>query len=243
MIAGRSGRLMQVVLLLVASLWVVPGAQADGGGEPEMIREVDGYKIGLVFSQEPSLGENKVSVIVEDHQQRGVGAASVMILVRLSEQESSARAEDTHPVEGSESIHDTDGAKPDDHDDDPASEIAHDDADASNSDEQHASDEHTSAETGRDQHPPTSYVLEAGHAIGEFEGLVVLETAGAWELIVILEAEGKRLEALFPVHIEGRNVRGGILAAILGINLAIIAAAAVVKPRSAQITKNERQFS
>ena len=78
--------------------------------------------------------------------------------------------------------------------------------------------------------------LEAGHENGEYAGKILIETPGHTIVRVHLTVQGKRTEVDFPLNIAQPQNGFGILLGFFAVNVAIIAAAVILKPKPVSVT-------
>ncbi len=70
-----------------------------------------------------------------------------------------------------------------------------------------------------------------GHEEGEYDGQVSITSAGDLQLRVHLIVEGDLMEADFPLHIEQSHTGSIVLGGFFAVNVALIAAAVIIKPK------------
>lgn len=76
--------------------------------------------------------------------------------------------------------------------------------------------------------------IEAGHEKGEYEGEVKLQETGHWMIKVVSRIEGRNepLTFEFETEVSKRGPNWYVLSGFLGINVAVIAAAAITRKKS-----------
>ena len=94
-----------------------------------------------------------------------------------------------------------------------------------------------SAMSSTDEQPAESHdqmgmvALTAGHESGEYEGQLSIESEGDLIIRVHLTVDGKLMEVDFPLHVAKSNTGAIILGSFFAVNIALIAAAVVMKPK------------
>jgi hypothetical protein len=118
-----------------------------------------------------------------------------------------------------------------------------------------AESEHAEVNSGHGAHGGTSHVpeqaeevsheehaemgmtrLTAGHHGGEYSGEIVIDATGEQMIRVHLTVDGVLTEVDFPMQIEQSQNGSGILAGFFAVNVAIIAAAVILKPKPVSVT-------
>jgi hypothetical protein len=72
-------------------------------------------------------------------------------------------------------------------------------------------------------------MLEPAHASGEYSGVIALAKSGAWIFNVHFTIDGQMTAAEIPVEVVRGGSNLGILAGFLGVNAAVVMAAAIMK--------------
>lgn len=115
--------------------------------------------------------------------------------------------------------------------------------------------EHTEAETHTSAHgemaeqpaevPSTGHdemgmtTLTAGHHSKEYSGEIEIDAAGDWVIRLHLTVLGELMEVDFPMNIAQPQNGLSVLAGFLAVNVAIVAAAFILKPKPLPVTSSK----
>ena len=196
----------------------LPGAaRADGGGGG-LEKEVDGYRVKLVFAKPAQVGENQFHIQINDALGMPVTDAQVEVSAMPVEgmDDGHGAEEEELPVGVMTSNNDMDGMEM-----------------GSETPETGVMKPNTPS-GGHDESESVAVMLEPGHEPGEYEGEMHIEISGEWMLEVHFTVNGETKAVEFPFDVErklGSNY--AILAGFFGINATVIFAAAVLKRKSA----------
>ncbi len=215
--AHKALLLSTIILLIVLALPVA--ALADGGEEGnEFTQTVNGYQVTLVFAKPATVGENQIHIRVSDAYSMPISNADVGVSVVKSET-GHAEAE-THTS--------ADGQMADmpEHAPEPPS-TGHDMADMPGMDMSA-----TSAETTSSTHDEMNMTtLESGHESGEYAGEIAIESPGNYIIRAHLTIQGELTEVDFPLNIVQPQNGSGIMLSFFAVNVAILVAAVILKPK------------
>lgn len=195
--------------LLIGMLALVPlPAQADGGDDGFM-QTVNGYQVGLVFAEAPTVGENQIHIQIHDAMDMPVHDASVEVILA--------------PIaEG--------------HSDDASESASHSDMDMAATEapghEGMPGMDMTAHQSTTAHNEMQGIPLEPAQENGEYSGDIHIESTGEWVISVQLTVQGEVMKVDFPLTVKS-NSRNGILAGFVGTNILILIVAAAFKSRSA----------
>jgi hypothetical protein len=197
-------------LNLIAAL-LLPRTVLASGATDLLEAEVNGYHVSLGFISEIKQGQNEFHLEIQDP----VGLPAMPEDVRIGAvfaEEEEEHVEESHNAGPSADHAGMPGMEMDSQ---PAAQTEHD-MSGSSHEELHLT------------------VLEHGTEPGEFTGTLEFKEAGAWLVMVHFAAGDETLEVEFPISVAGGISRAGILAGILGLNVAIVTSAAITKRTSAK---------
>ena len=195
-----------VTLLLFFSVFT--SVSADGGNNP-FEKEAGGYKVNLVAEEPKEAGSSDIVIKLRTEQGEPVDGATVQ--VEVAEADGHAEEESDHASE-----------------------------DQKNNDDGHGSMETTQkvgdhmeskgSETQPDEHNKAQAItFETGNEPGEYHGTIDLPKAGNWVVTVHFEVDHEEYKVEFPVEVQPGFSKAGVLAGFLGVNVAVVASAAVQK--------------
>ncbi len=212
------------IILVIALLAVPVGVQADGGtDENGLTQTVDGYEVTLVFEKPAAVGENQIRVFVKDAMHMPVAQADLEVSLAEAEAEH-VEAEDEHAEEPPTAEAETMSGMSD-MSAQPTAEIGT----MSSMSEQPA------------EHDQMGMVaLAAGHENGEYEGQIAIESDGDQTIRVHLTVDGKLTEVDFPLHVAKSNTGAIVLGSFFAVNIALIAAAIVMKPKPVSVDSSKK---
>lgn len=199
------------VLLITASLLLMPNLAAADAGEDGSVVTANGYQIELVFKEPVAVGDNAFHIQITDSMGMPVPNAEVEVAclpaddMSAHEEAESAESSNTHSMSGMDMAAETPstGAMPPD-----------------NGSEKNAHEEEA-----------ITVILEPAHASGEYSGEIALAQPGAWIFNVHFTVDRQMTTAEIPVEVVRAASNLGILAGFLGFNATIIMAAAIMKRR------------
>lgn len=198
----KLGLTSSTLLLIVMGLSGV--ALADGGDDGKgQIQIIDGYQVAFILAGPARVDENQFHLRVSDAQEHPVTHAVITVRVVKSE---SGQAEAEHgdaAHEAVETSHDTHNSSAD-------------------------SSAHTDTEAHSDAGPLT---LEPGEKSGEYTGEIVIPQAGSWIIRAHLTIDDLPMEVDFPVTVAPTRNGWAILTGFIAVNVVILGAAAVLRPR------------
>jgi len=84
----------------------------------------------------------------------------------------------------------------------------------------------------------SAVALEEGHESGEYAGEITIDNAGDWIIHVNLNIQGKLMDVDFPLNVASHRNGPVVLTVFFTLNAAILAVAAVIKPKPVA-AKNE----
>ena len=189
-----------------------PGlARADEGvGGMDMV--VNGYHVRLIFPNPAKTGENPFHVQLTGADGSPVTGAAVQAAAQpVAETAPSATPADSMAgMSGMEGMSGMDAATP------TAEAMA-----GMNMDEPAAQ--------------PLTIALQAGSDAGDYDGTISFPQTGHWTLLVhVMLTSGKMFSAEFPLDVASATPASyGVLAGFFGLNVVIVAVAAVAKKRKA----------
>jgi hypothetical protein len=82
--------------------------------------------------------------------------------------------------------------------------------------------------------------LAAGHEDGEYEGEISIESDGDLAVRAHLTIQGELMEVEFPLHVAKSSTGAIVLASFFTVNVALIAAAVVMKRRPVSVTLSKK---
>lgn len=213
--------LLSTIIFLITLALPVTALADGGGGENEFTQTVNGYQVVLVFEKPATVGDNQIHVQVNDEQNMPVSDANVGVSVVKSDAEHNQAEAHTNT---DSQMADMPGMV---HDPEPPSSGQSEMASMPGMDMSGASSEAPS--TAHDKMVMTS--LKAGHESGEYAGEIAIESPGHCIVRVHLTVQGKLTEVDFPLNIVQPQNGTGILLSFFAVNVVIIAAAVVLKPK------------
>ena len=225
-LAHKTLLLSTIILLITLALPVA--ALADGGEDGnEFTQTVNGYQVTLVFAKPAAVGENQIHVRVSDAHNMPIPDADVELSVVKSESGQPEAAASAHGEPA-----DMPGMDMPEHAPQPPS-TGHDTmADMPGMD--------TPAEAPASAHDEMLMTtLEAGHESGEYSGKIAIETPDCI-LRVHLTVQGELTEVDFPLSIVQTQNGSGILLGFFAVNVAIVAAAFILKPKPVSVPLSKR---
>ena len=223
------------IILLIALLALPVGVRADGGtDENGMTQTVDGYEVTLVFEKPAAVGENQIRVFVKDAMNMPVSQADLEVSLVEAEAEH-VEAEDEHAEEQPTAEAETMSGMSD-MSAQPTAEIG---TMSSMSPAAEGEMAVMSAEpAGHDQMGMVA--LAAGHETGEYEGEIAIVSDGDQIIRIHLTVNGKLMEVNFPLHVAKSNTGAIVLGSFFAVNIALIAAAIVMKPKSVSVDLSKK---
>ncbi len=232
-----------IILALVAifSFLVAPGAAYADEGAGGMEMEVNGYRVRLVFPTSAKIGENDFHVQITDPDGSPVSGAQVRAAVQPVEKTEThevdmGNAHGHNPAPPTSAHDDMGGMDMGGHDEQPTVAPADSMDGMSDMDGDAApesTDSHGAAEMDDHAAQSLSVALQAGHEAGEYSGTITFPQAGHWMLTVDFTVDGETLQAEFPLEVASDFPASyGILAGFFGLNVAIVAVAAVTKRKA-----------
>lgn len=206
--------LLLPILILIALLALPVDAQADGGtDENGLTQTVDGYEVTLVFEKPVAVGENQIRVFVKDAMHLPVAQADLEVSLVEAEAEH-VEAEDEHVEVEDEHAEEQ-----------PTAEIG-------------TMSSMSPDPAGHDQMGMVA--LAAGHESGEYEGEITIVSDGDQIVRIHLTVNEKLIEVDFPLHVAKSNTGAIILGSFFAVNVALIAAAVVLKPKPVSIDLSKK---
>lgn len=232
--------------ILLIALALPASALADGGGEDglEFTQTINGYKITLVFEKPAFVGENPIHIQILDAAGMPVTGADVEVSleVSLEEAESDHEETETSAETGMPGMDESPTVMPTSAPDampgmggmgaSPAPTSTPASTPSINS---------MSPVNPEAEHEQTGMVaLAAGHEDGEYEGEISIESDGDLVVRAHLTIQGELMEVDFPVHVAKSNTGAIVLGSFFAINVALIAAAVVMKPKPLSVTLSKK---
>lgn len=221
--------LASIFLLICVVALVLPSAVFASGAGETLEEEVMGYHVSLSFVDEIKTGENEVHVQIVDSQDRFVTPTEVQISVMsiTGAGDQAAKSDSAHGEEPA-AEHGMDTSAPSEH---AVSASGHENMSGMDPDAEALPESDHTLESG--SHEEIIMVtLEPERETSEYRGILNFERSGDWSLVVHFSVEGQFLEVEFPVNVAGVISRYNILAGILGLNVAIVLTAGVIKRKS-----------
>lgn len=197
-------------LNLIAAL-LLPGTALASGAVDILEAEVNGYQVSLGFISEIQQGQNEFHLEILDPGGLPAMPEEVRIGVLPAEEEEQHNEESHNAVPAADHA----GMPGMEMESQPAAQTGHD-MTSSSLEELHLT------------------VLEHGIEPGEFSGTLEFKKTGAWRVVVHFVHGDETLKVEFPIRVAGGISRYGILAGILGLNLAIVTSAAITRRTSAK---------
>jgi len=220
--------LLSTTILLI--LLALPASALAGGGEDGNVftQMVNGYQVVLVFEKSAAVGDNQIHVHVNDDQNMPVSNADVGVSMIKSESEHTEADASAHGETA-----DMPGMDMPEHAPEPPS-TGHDTmADMPGMD--------IPAEAPSSAHDEMGMTtLETGHESGEYIGKIAIETPGHCIVRVHLTVQGELTEVDFPLSIVQPQNGSGILLGFFAVNVAIVAAAFILKPKPVSVILSKR---
>jgi len=212
--AHKTSLLFSAILLLTLALPV--SALADGGsGGNEFTQTVKGYRVTLVFEKSAAVGENQIHVSVRDAMNMPVPQADleVSVVEGLVEHVEAAPTAEAATMPGMGGI----SAQP-------TAEIA----------------SMSVMKPAGDHDQMGMVALAAGPESGEYAGEIAIEGDGDQTVRVHLTIAGELMEADFPLHVPKSNTGAIVLGSFFAVNIALVAAAVVMKPKPVAVTLSKK---
>jgi hypothetical protein len=205
----------KTLLISIAALLIMlalpVGALADAGeGENVFTQVVNGYQVTLVFDKPAAVGENQIHIQLKDAKNSPVANAAMEVSLEKVDIEHTGHSE----ADAAASAH---SAMPG------MADMPGMSAQPAN----RPSVEHDSM---------VMTTLESGHASGEYAGAITIGNPGNCVLRVHLTLNGELTQIDFPLTVAQPQNGSGILAAFFAVNVAIVSAAIVKKPKSLPVT-------
>ncbi len=237
--ANKSLLLSTAIILALFSLPVAVLA-GTGIGTNVLTQTINGYQVSLVFEKTPPVGENRNQIAVKDAMGMPVSQADLEVSVI----EAQAEHVDV-PTPSSEAgtmfgMSVVDVAKPTPKagtmSDMNGMDVAQPTPEAGIMSGMSGMDVPESA--GHDQMGMVALV--AGHESGQYEGLIAIESDGELTMRVHLTVAGKLMEVDVPIHVAKLNTGVIVLGSFLAVNVALIAAAVVMKPKPVSLLLSKK---
>jgi hypothetical protein len=207
----RKPHLNLIIGLNLITALLLPRTALASGVIELLEAEVNGYQVSLGFISEIKRGQNEIHLEIQDLEGLPAMPEDVRIGAVFAEEEEE-HAEESHNAGPAADHANMPGMEMDSQ---PAAQTEHD-MSGSSHEELHLT------------------VLEHGTEPGEFTGTLEFEKSGAWLVVVHFDTGEETLKVEFPIRVAGGYSRAGILAGILGLNMAIVSSAAITKRTSAK---------
>ena len=230
--------------ILLIALALPASALADGGGEDglEFTQTINGYTVTLVFEKPAFVGENPIHIQIMDAAGMPVTGADVEVSLEVSLEEAESDHEETETsaesgmpgMDESPTVMPTSvpAAMPGMGGMGESPVVAPTSTPASTPSINSMSPVDPEAE-----HEQIGMVaLAAGHEDGAYEGEISIESDGDMVVRAHLTIQGELMEVEFPVHVAKSNTGAIILASFFTVNVALIAAAVVMKRKPLSVT-------
>jgi hypothetical protein len=221
-------RVLHITLTLLLAL-VIASANSttafadEGGGEPTLEMEVNGYHVTLASQNDWKIGENSIVVTLKDKTGLPISGADVELLIGPQVADDHAASEASHDSSEAESAHGASEAASAH-----GTEQGHAGMPGMDIEEPATEASHTSAHSEENNPLALEELGEHGIYVAETH----LESSGVHEINVMFHVNGEMLQADFVVEIPGVLSKTIVLWSFAAINVVLIASAGIMKRRS-----------